>query len=774
MNKKYWGGFLSLCLIGLFGCGGSSSSSSSSSETVQLTTTVTLPTSSTSALQTLTTSKEIIKGATTESTQANMTATFYDEKDKKLGECTTTTSGTCTVAAALDVADHNIFVVVKNKAGTELAGSMLNTTVAADTSKVETTVNSEQSLAYDAYRAACEKQLGTACKPGENMSAGIAKVVPSCIKDAMLEFSNGDDTTAGGGATSGTYMAGLLEAKKKNFTSGAPVDMVCVMKGDAACQQSLGNTVGSEITALTLGSGKTITTADAASTATSMLNAVVDSLCGKPTDYATIKADTTYKAAPGDAFKMFEMMKPAEFTSTSFDATIFNTMLKAAPGVGTTGFGALNDPLRARAMYETFKAGGLPTSIDATEMAKRMGVIMGAPPPSNLAGATDQGRATFNIYGATNWAGSSAADAVQRFGPLMNADFVKSCIDGGTKAFDNYIDAKGGVTGFRTAYDSAGDPSKYFTQNQQVGIGEACTSTFNCLPPFSCSAAGKCSLGSTSTSFTGGFGTTCTANAQCASAQGFVCDAFSSRCVYAAGQASGGTFAVGGGTFTPPTSGAVGASCTSSTQCSGGRRCINGGCFDAPTGGFTGGAPLDSICSSNTQCASANCAGGKCVVAGGAPNGASCTAASQCTSTNCSGNLCVAAGTTFTAFANGSTCSSGAQCSSGNCTSAVCAAATTSGSGSPKANGEACTANSGCQSTNCIGAPSGTCQAAGTSLKANGVACSSPSECQSTTCIFSGSTGTCQAATTLKANGQPCTANTQCVSNKCTSTVCSP
>lgn len=601
------------------------------------------------------------------------------------------------------------------------------------------------------------------------MSSGIKKVVPACIHDAFKEYAKPDTSKTNATDTTDVYVSALLEAHKSNFVQGnglkPPVDMSCIMKGDATCQQSMINTVGATVpsaalSALTLkdAASTTVSTSTAIETAVKALNAVVDSMCGDPTTYATIKADKNYVADPGSAFKAFKMMKPSEFAS--LDTSAMKKMLANAPAVGD-GFKSFGDPFFARSMMETIFAGGLGKDISDDERKKRMAVPFGAGIPKDFNEAKSRGRACFNVYGATNWGGSSTDDAFKRFGPMMgDPTFQNNMIENGKGYFDNYIDGKGGLTGFTTAFNNAGSASAFFNVTPQRDLGGVCKDTFECKPPYSCGAAGKCALGTVTATFTGGPGTSCTADSACATDQGLGCDDFVKKCVFLFGQPSGGNFAPGGVALAPPTSG-TGSSCTQNSQC-GTRSCINGGCFDAPSGGFTGGAPLQSTCSQSSQCASNNCVGNICIVAGGAPIGGTCTTAAQCLSGSaCTAGICTTSG--FVALENGKPCTSPAMCSSGNCSAGVCTARTSSFTA--KANGSACFSTSECSSENCTG---GLCQAAGSTLKPNGAFCFTSAECGSSRCA----TGICApAGDNDRPIGTACTLNSQCASGRCTNSI---
>ncbi len=745
--------------VGLLGCGGASSSDSSTASSLSLSATVQLPSSTTSGALIV----DGFKSATTDTPQAGMTAVFIDgDTDTELARCKTGSDGKCTVTptTAIATGEHNIFVKVLDKKDEEIAGSILNSTVASDTTTVATTVDSTEDLAYQTWKGAAEKEVGA----GFKFSDAIKKVVPSCTHDAFKEMVKSDTSKTGATDTSDVYMGALLEAHKSNIAQGIstgskpPIDVACVMKGDATCQQSMINTLGSTVptSALTFkDASTTVSTATAIDTATKMLDAVFNSMCNDPTTYKTIKDDKNYQADPGAAFKPFKMVKPSEFAS--LDTASMKKMMVNVREVGN-GFKDWGDPMIARSTMETFFAGGFKKDLDDGEFKKRMGAVLGAGAPKDFNEAKDRGRAGYNMFGSTNWGSADGTDAYKRFGPLMaNAGFRDDIIGGGKQAFDNYVEGQGGLTSFQKSFDGLGTgvsaATAFMNKYDQKDIGGTCAMTSDCRPPLSCSANKKCALGSVEVAFTGGFGTTCTKESDCATDKGFSCDTYrpTPSCIYAAGQASGGQFGVGGVAFTPPTSG-VGAACTDSNQC-GGKLCMNGGCFDAPIGGFSGGAPTGSTCTTATQCSSNNCAGGKCTMPGGNPIGGSCNVSAECASANCSNSVCALSGQTFTALADGKTCHYSAECQSANCSGGVCTALTTL-----KATGYVCVSSSACLSNNCVG---GICQAAGNTKKPDGSFCTSSSECTSEKCQLSAQliSGFCGTKGYL---GYSCTSNAGC------------
>ena len=556
-------------LTSLAGCGGSASSSVSRGATVALTATVSLPSGASSSLSV---GGLTLKSATTDTPQASLTVEFYDgATDKKLGSGLTKSDGTVTIDAStsdLAAGDHNIFVRVLDKTGkNEMAGDMEKVSLSDTTTTVAAKVDSTADLSYQAWKSACKKQIGTECVPGQNLKDGIKKVVPNCLKDAFKEASTSNTATTADATLVGSGIQALLSAHRENLRqslagggSTAPVDLSCVMGGDASCQQAFKNVAGSTIPALSMKESTTISTDTAEAAAVSMLNTVVKSLCGDPTTYATVSGDKNYQADPGSAFKPFIVLRPDEV----MDSSAMKKMITAAASVGT-GYKAWGDPNMARATMETYFAKGLSADISDDEMKKRMGVVFGAGAPTNLDNAKKAGRAAFNIYGATNWTSATAADALNRFGPLMGQQ-TDTFISGGKQAFDNYIDAQGGLAGFEKKWDTFGtgtDAAKAFLVDfKQQDIGGTCKNTFECRPPYSCSTTGKCTFGNVISAITGGPGTLCpNGSGDCASTSGFQCDQFTKVCVYAAGQASGGNFASAGGGFVLPTQGSLGSGC---------------------------------------------------------------------------------------------------------------------------------------------------------------------------------------------------------------------
>lgn len=745
-----------LGFVGIGGCGGGSSGGGGSgSGTIDLTTTVTLPSSSSAALAVGGRGKA---QTTDEVPSAGVTCTFYDG-DTKLGECKTDANGTCTAPdVSLDEGDHDLFVVVTDKSGKELAGAMVpGTEVSSDTTEIDTTVNTDEDLAYETWRAACADQLGTDCVPGTNISSGIEKVVPGCIHDFIRQAIDGETTEGVSEETCADHFRAMRELHMQNLGLGAPVDMSCVMKGDPACQADLESQVGSEVSVLSLKGA--IATATAGATASEMLDKVVESFCGDATRFETAENDADYQADPGAIYNLFLMVEPDEVSDV--DPAAMTGVLDSASAVGS-GIEFFKNPYAARAMWETVKAGGISESIDASEREKRMAAIFGAPPPTTFEAGAEMARTAFNMYGASNWSSATADYALHQFGPLLGQEgFRADCMAGGSEAFDNLIDAQGGMTGFIDTFNSYDGAARFYEMVDQKDIGGFCTNTFECLPPFICSG-GKCGIGGVTTAFAGGPGTSCTANSNCATDKGFICDGFVHLCVYAAGQASGGEFAVDGGTYTLPTAGSEGAACTSSSQCSGGRSCIHGGCFTPPPLGFTGGAPLGAACTSSDGCASHSCIGGLCTVEGGSPLGTACTLSSQCASGFCNGSICAMPGDT-TPLPNGSLCSVGGQCQSGFCMGGICS---TNSGGGLKVNGEVCVGNTECQSGFCT---AGLCSAQSGGLKADGQSCSFPAECMSSNCLA----GICKPQGSLKPNGMPCALNPECQSAHCTNFVCS-
>jgi len=148
---------------GIGGCGdsGTSSDTTTDSSSVTLSAAVSLPSvgvsSSVGGLVV-----EGFKSATTEVAQSGMTAVFIDgDSDKELGQCKTGTDGTCVIKSSLSTGEHNIFVKVLDKNSNEVADSIKNTTVASDTSKVSTDVNTTEDLAYKAWQGiGCVNLLG--------------------------------------------------------------------------------------------------------------------------------------------------------------------------------------------------------------------------------------------------------------------------------------------------------------------------------------------------------------------------------------------------------------------------------------------------------------------------------------------------------------------------------------------------------------------------------------------------------------------------------------
>lgn len=602
-----------MALACLIGCGKAAPSSTTSD--VTLTATVTLPSSASGSLSAL----SVQKAATAdeeETPQAGKTCVFYDgDQDVSLGQAETGSDGVCTVASSLAEGERNVFVQVLEGNETEIAGSMISATVSSATSDIDMTVNTGQDLAFQAWKAACATSLGEECVLGHNTGAGIAQVVPDCILNAFtgLEETNETEDVAG------NYIRALKEAHKSNLaqavgTGGAPpIDMACVLKGDADCQQALEDAIGTSVSTLAI-RGKAIQTSEAASTSASILEKIVESLCGDPEGYALLKADNVFQEDPTAPFRIFAALKPAEISQADSDS--LNKLITQAPAGLSQGVGFFSDMNKARAMVELALNQQITSSQTDAEIANRMAVLEGAGSFANFSEAATRVRAAANIYAATTWSDVTAPANARQVGALLqNSDQTTNMITGGVTGVNQLFENVGGFSAYRNFFDSRGTGadavSQFMTIYKQKGAGESCAATSDCLPPGLCSGS-KCEIAGVNTALTGGPGTACTANAQCAQDKGFGCDGLGHVCVYLASQASG-NFGIDGGTFTLPTTGSLGAPCGTDTDCREGRVCLQGGCFERPSS-LTGGLQTGGSCTRNDQCASGYCTSSFCTV----------------------------------------------------------------------------------------------------------------------------------------------------------------
>jgi hypothetical protein len=610
---------LAVAMFQMSGClDGTSSSSTRAASAVDLTTTVSLPASTSSSLSVAGLG---FKSATSEVSQPGLTVEWYNAADDSLlGTCITGALGDCTLSTALADGDYDIFMRVLDANGNEKAGSILNTTISSTTRRVTKPVNSAEDLAYKSYLASCEKKLGKPCVPGSNIREGIAQVVPSCIRDAIVDMAGSDVSND----TVGGQFGALLEAHRNNIAQGSKVNMKDVMRGDAASQSSFGSSFG-DVTALVT---KSVTSADAASTAANTLDKVVDCLCADPTNYATVKADGDYQSDPGVYANMFASVAPSK-VGNMVPATMKNMFVNSA-GVGN-GLEFFGNPLGAQAMMETFFNGGFDDITDAADFKKRGAVVFGAGFPVDRTEAERMGKAAFNIMGGTNFANATFENALNNFGPLLgDDDQMLNFIDGGSQAFDNMIDRFGSIDDFATSFGAAGSLDDFLNDHPQGGFGATCVALFDCLPPLRCSV-GACA-GAT------GIGDTCTSNSDCDTTNGVACDP-SGRCVYALGQAGAGNIDFGSD-FTLPTAGAAGGGCSTSADCVvADAVCLNRRCEVAGSGA---GSEIcgDSRCNGSET--PSNCAADCGSSGGGGSDGfcgdSTCQAARGETTTTCPGD----------------------------------------------------------------------------------------------------------------------------------------
>lgn len=582
------------------GCGSASPATLSANMTT-LTATVSLPASSAPSLSVKR------ERATGESFREGKACRFWDG-DTLLGVCTTESDGTCSIPAALSAGEHTIFTQVLDDDDAVILGSLKQVTLSDSAASVNTTVDAAEDLSYQAFKAACSKAAGEDCVPGINVSQGMTKVSPDCIHGAIATALNAEITDE----TVSTHLKIVLELQKSNFQDGSPeVDFSCVWTGDSSCLQ--------EASTL-LGPSESEAASSALSTASMALDLIVDTLCGDPATYDVLKQDPVSGGSPEIFLTPIATLKPSEMTAVK--AQDLKAVITAAPASLSQGLGFLAEPGNARMMAELALNGQITSSLDRSEVSKRIALMEGGGSAANFDEAAVRARAAANVYAATTWADINSKSA-REFGAIFK-DYAQTIdiIVGGKSQVDQIFDKVGGAQGVSLFFESHGtgsDASAQFAAATKLrNIGESCTANADCSLGGLCAGSGlggTCMVAGATAAFSGGPGWSCKADSDCAQSKGFGCDGPAHVCVLLAVQASG-NFAVGGKGFAPLQEGAFGTSCSQDGDCREGRVCLKKLCLDRPAG-IVGASAAGLSCTAHDQCALGYCTSGRCAEAGG-------------------------------------------------------------------------------------------------------------------------------------------------------------
>lgn len=619
-------------------------------------------------------------------------------------------------------------------------------------------INTETDLTDAIVMNACGGSLDGCDGVTVNVEAALAVTGASITGDTPDDPTNTDGNMQ---ALYETYAAEIVAGSTDTHDA-----IVTALGGDPT---TIVTDVGTSVDAF----DNTFVTADMVANAGTGLATIIETYAG-PTDttWDTLSAGEGFNAA---AIVSCIAALPPD-TIGEFDPADFRAVAAQMPEV-EGGFAMMAIPDAGSACAEGFQNGLFTgAAADPALAGAAFGTLTATFPPCPAGGCGLMGRADFTALSFDpRTAGLAAANGFAALGctALTCGNFPPN--DMRSTLNSTYSDpthmasfASGGGNTFMASMGTAGTPGSFNPTNALGQLssppGGACSATQPCLACDSC-VSGTC------ISTSAKMGLSCTTTTDCDGIT--VCrtgpGGMNGQCMCANAVPTGINVAAAGGTigaFTPPSGGAIGASCgLGHTACPTNSPCsvsltsaVPGTCTPST---FT--ANTYAPCTSNAGCASGTCTGapaGICSPSATANSslkgpGEPCIGPAECSSAFCDPAIhqCGSppTGTVFTTATNATLLADGASCTQPNqcrgtfccpsgtaftCSSTTC---TTTSGGTPPPGGGAgapsgstCTGNSQCVAPlMCIG---GTCQSGGGGGMPGGSACTSSSQCLSFIC----------------------------------------
>lgn len=345
-----------LCMALLFGCGGGAGEGDDTGELSEQT-----PSGETTLRIALDPSGEEATASLVNGREITVyKANPETGEDELIGSCETGSDGQCVVSAESGFLGDNPSLFVTADVGLD---AMVESEMVPGT-EVEITLDEVSDLALEAYRGACNAEIGFLPSQGDGLSSCLRHIIPSCIDEAIRELAAPADESDEGSLSA--EFGELLEVHAKGLSDdGAVPDLGAIFSGNATAISDFQNKVETDAELERL-----------LDDSSSVLNHVVETFCH--TDHAEDFEKVTDSVPEGSRFVFFGQLTFDEMVA--LDPSLLRKTIVAVAGVENGG-NYLSNRLAGRTIIESLLLGGVTADMADDEIKRRMELLVqvGAP-----------------------------------------------------------------------------------------------------------------------------------------------------------------------------------------------------------------------------------------------------------------------------------------------------------------------------------------------------------------------------------------------------------